>query len=77
MQGLLQLKNCWLNKKDSPALRWGGERGEGERENMSEYGGGCGGGNSMNLCYWGGPWDFDSEPERDERTLLNQSSIMR
>jgi len=33
MQGLVQLKNCWLHKKDSPALRWVRERGE-ERERM-------------------------------------------
>ena len=37
MQGLVQLKNCWLNKKDSPALRRGGveSRGE-ERESECE-----------------------------------------
>jgi len=31
MQGLVQLKNYWLHK-DSPALRWGRERGRRERE---------------------------------------------
>jgi len=53
MQGLVQLKNCWLNKKDSPALRRGGVEGGGrerERENVSEYGGG-GGGSSIKVCY--------------------------
>jgi len=33
MQGLVQLKNYWLHKKDSPALRQDRERGE-ERERM-------------------------------------------
>ena len=32
MQGLVQLKNCWLHKKDSPALWQGRERGRRERE---------------------------------------------
>jgi len=36
MQGLAKSKNCWLLKKDSPALWWGGEREGEERERECE-----------------------------------------